>query len=188
MNNAKTKFILHGGFSTTRNGDNDKFFQEILNLEKKELKILCVLFAKEEKEYNDKKDKLMNLFEVNNKRHKILNFEIASKKELINQIKSSDIIYLYGGETMQLLTALRVYSGFKDSIRGKVVAGESAGAYVLSSCFYSKTSGGVFKGLGYVPVKTICHYTGENKEKLEDCPNNLEYLLLERYKYKIFNI
>lgn len=68
------------------------------------------------------------------------------------------------------------------------MAGESAGAYVLSSCFYSKTEGGVFNGLGLVPVKTICHYVGLNKEKLDECQIKAKTLLLADYKYKVFSL
>ncbi|PCI21323.1 hypothetical protein COB64_00370 [Candidatus Wolfebacteria bacterium] len=71
-------------------------------------------------------------------------------------------------------------------MEGKIIAGESAGAYVLSTCFYSKTEGGIFEGLGLVPVKTICHYVGENSEKLDDCSGEIETLLLKDYEYKSF--
>ena len=83
---------------------------------------------------------------------------------------------------------LKKYRNLKELFEGKIIAGESAGAYVLSSCFYSKSEGGIFKGLGFVPVKTICLYSGENREKLNDCPKNLEVLLLPDYAYKLFYI
>ena len=59
---------------------------------------------------------------------------------------------------------------------------------MLSAYFYSKTAGGLFSGLGLVPVKIICHYIGVNKEKLDGAPSNLETLLLKDYEYKIFNL
>jgi len=57
---------------------------------------------------------------------------------------------------------------------------------ILSTCFYSKSKGGIFKGLGFVPVKTICHYVEQNAEKLKDCPDNLESLFLPDYKFKVY--
>ena len=74
----------------------------------------------------------------------------------------------------------------KKKISGKIIAGESAGAYALSSCFYSKSEGGIFKGLGLVSVKTICHYIGVNKEKLDECSKELEMVLLKDYQYKVY--
>lgn len=54
--------------------------------------------------------------------------------------------------------------------------------------FYSKSMGGRFEGLGLVPVKTICHYVGENADKLNDCSKELETLLLGDCKFKIFEV
>jgi len=181
----KTKYILSGGHADRPNEENDKFFKEILNTEKKELKILLVYFAKNESEYErmTKGDKYQ--FE-HLKGDKELSFEIAEKEKFRAQVREADIVYLHGGRNLRLLKFLKAQENIKELFSGKIVAGESAGAYVLSTCFYSKSEGGVFEGLGLVPVKTICHYIGENKEKLEECPEELETLLLPDYEYKVF--
>ena len=93
-----------------------------------------------------------------------------------------------GGKTSKLLHTLEKYPEFKGMLKNKTVAGESAGAYVLSSCFYSKSEGGVFKGLELVPVRTICHFIGVNEEKLDKYLPQLEKLLLSDHQYKIFYI
>ncbi len=95
---------------------------------------------------------------------------------------------MHGGTTLKLLDALKKFPNLKELFKGKIIAGESAGAYVLSAFFFSKSAGGIFEGTGLVPVKIICHYIGENKEKLDECPKNLEILLLPDYKYRVFNI
>ncbi len=181
----KTKFILSGGYAGRPNKENDKFFKEILSTKKNKLNILLVYFAKTFEDYEriTNEDK----YQFNkNKGEKELIFKIAEKDKFTEQIKSADVIYLHGGKTLKLLKTLKSYKNLKELFNGKIVAGESAGAYVLSTYFYSKSEGGVFEGLGYVPVKTICHYIGENAEKLKDCSNNLKTLLLPDYKFKIY--
>jgi len=180
-----TKYILHGGYANRANEDNNKFFKEILSLDKKELNISIVLFAKEENEYNLKAEVIKNQFNIN-KSDKILNFTIAEEKNFVEQIKEADIIYIHGDETLKLLDTLRQYKDFSEAIKDKVVAGESAGVYVLSSWFYSRSRDKCFPGLGIVPVKTICHYVEKNKGKLNGCPPDLEELILPDYKFKVF--
>ena len=182
----KTKYILHGGYAGKENKENDKFFKEILYSKKSKLNILLVYFAKNKKDYKRVKSKDIRQFSKN-ANNKILNFKIAEKKNFIKQIKESDIIYLHGGKTLKLLKALKKYNNFSEIIKGKTVAGESAGAYVLSSCFYSKSVGKGLEGLKLVPVKIICHYVGENRDKLNKCPFDYKELLLKDYKYKVFN-
>lgn len=181
----KTKFILHGGYSGRKNSENDKFFKEILKDAPKDTQILLVYFAKEVDEYLRMQREDIWQFEENSD-NKNRSFEIASEESFPKQTAQSDIIYLHGGKTSKLLTALKQYPNLRELFEGKIVAGESAGAYVLSACFYSKTEGGIFEGLGFVPAKTICHYVGENKENLNECPSELETLLLADYQYKVF--
>jgi peptidase E len=146
-----------------------------------------VYFAKRKLDYKRVKKEDVSQFEKN-KGDKILAFEIASKDLFVRQLKQSDIIYLHGGKTLKLLAELKKVPNLRQLLGGKVVAGESAGAYVLSSCFYSKSEKGVFEGLGFVPVKTICHYIGKNKDKLKQCQPGLKELLLGDYQYRVFEI
>lgn len=183
----KTKFVLSGGSAGRMNEINDKFFKEILATEKDELKVLLVCFAKPEGEYARMAGEDKENF-GRNSCGKAFEFEIAAEEKFAAQAMRADIIYLHGGGTLKLLDALKKYPDLNELFKGKVIAGESAGAYVLSACFYSKTEGGLFKGLGFVPVKTICHYEGVNSEKLADCPAGLEELLLPDYEHKTFYI
>lgn len=181
----RTKFILHGGFAGRTNSENNLFFKEILKDTPEQVNILLVYFAKEQTKYERivKEDTLH--FKRNGKDKKF-NFEIATIENFLKQLKKADIVYLHGGQTLKLLETLKDYLDLAELLKGKIVAGESAGAYVLSACFYSKTEGEIFKGLGFVPVKTICHYIGKNKEKLNKCPKELETLLLKDYQFKVF--
>lgn len=183
-----TKYILHGGYATRKNKDNDKFFQEILKSRKKDLNILLVMFAKFKKDYAAKSKQVISQFEKNNLKKKNLSFDIADEKSLAKQIKQVDIIYLQGGDTRRLLKKMRQYKNFEKAVQGKIVAGGSAGAYVLSSYYYSRSRNAVALGLGLVPVKVSCHYE-KNKayEKfLKNIPADLPLLLLPKYKFKVF--
>ena len=183
----KTKYILHGGYATTVNEENNKFFQEILKSDKKELNILLVLFAEKTEKCEQRIIEVKKQFNIN-KSDKILKFSIAESKLFIEQIRDANIVYLNGGKTLRLLSALREHAYFADLIRGKTVAGESAGANILSTYFYSNSLQECLKGLGLVPVKLICHFTEERRGKLKDCPADLEELLLPEYQYKVFEI
>jgi peptidase E len=180
-----TKFILHGGYAGRINTQNDAFFAEVCKDVPSEVKVLLVYFAKNESEYNRIQKEDIAQFEKN-KGHKQLTFETASPDSFIDQVRKSDIIYLHGGQTLKLLEVLKKYPDFSGEAKGKTIAGESAGSYALSACFYSETEGGVFNGLGLVPVKTVCHYEDKNEEKLDECSNNLETLLLRDYEYCVF--
>jgi len=146
-----------------------------------------VCFSKQDNEVSASVIKDTKQFEKN-KGNKNLNFELADENNFTEQVKKADIIYLRGGRTSKLLATLKKFTNLQELLTGKIVAGESAGAYVLSTCFYSKSEKGLFSGLGFVPVKTICHYIGENAEKLDTCPKNIEKLLLKDYQYKVFMI
>jgi peptidase E len=184
----KTKIILHGGFAKHVNKFNDKFFKEILKLNKNELNILIVLFAKPKSAYKKRREIVIRQFTNNNTHKKILNFKIADKRNFPEQIKESDIIFIYGGNSLKLLKTMQKFRNFKKLINGKIVVGESAGAYVLSTCFYDEYLKGCFNGLKIVPVKIIGHYKGSNRYKLQESHKNLKELLLAEHKYKVFRM
>ena len=181
------KYILHGGLPHRPNPENNKFYKEVLNNEIRNLRVLLVYFAETEERIQHCKEQDISHFN-NNRGTKELTYEIAEEKSFSEQVKRSDIIYIRGGDTLKLIGILHQFPDATSLFDGKTVAAESAGVYALSACFYSKTAGGVFKGLGLVPVKTICHYVGKNKDKLEECSQDLEYLLLSSYTFKVFNI
>lgn len=183
----KTKFILHGGFPSRPNEANFNFFREILQDTPREVRVLLVYFAKEKEEHERCSNENKSLFNKNSGDKKLL-FEIAQEEVFLEQVARADVIYLSGGKTSKLLHKLKKFPEFKEMLKNKTVVGDSAGAYVLSSCFYSKTEGGVFKGLELVPVRTICHYIGINEEKLDKYLPQLERLLLSDHQYKVFHI
>ncbi|MDB5258947.1 MAG: hypothetical protein JWO73_155 [Candidatus Taylorbacteria bacterium] len=182
----KTRIILQGGFNPGEKQENDPFFHEILNFAPKNAKILLVYFAKEENRIDANSREDIEQFEKN-KGERNLYLEIATKDAFMRQLAGADIVYLHGGRTEKLLNALKEFPGFADAIRGKIVAGDSAGANVLSSVFYSMSMG-IGEGLGILPIKIICHYKEENKEMLQEIRPELETLLLPEYQIKVYEI
>lgn len=178
-----TKIILHGGFKPGESQEDDAFFGEILKTAPQNAKVLLVYFAKEEDRIQKNYKEDVEQF-TKNQGDKHVALEIARKDDFIQQVLGSDVIYLHGGRTEKLLNALKEFPDFAKSVQGKIIAGDSAGANVLGAVFYSGSMG-IGEGLGILPVKMICHYTEENKDKLLTIKPELETIFLKEYETKV---
>lgn len=181
----KTKYILHGGYAGHPNSQNDAFFSEMLKDSGDSVNVLIIFFAKEEDRIPKNRDESIAQFE-RNKGSKIINYNTATEDLFLKQVAWADVIYIHGGTTLKLLEALRKFKDLSNLFEKKTIGGESAGAYVLSSHFYSEKAGGMFEGLGLIPVSTICHYTDARKDFVKDFPVGQEILLLPDYTYRVF--
>jgi hypothetical protein len=181
----KTKVVVSGGFAEELNELNSLFFKEILEGTGNKVTVLLILFSRPEDVWGLKSKGPIAQFDKV-KGSKKLNYVIANHEELEEQITSSEIVYIRGGTNSLLLNEVSRHPRFVELIKGKIVAGESAGTYLLSDYFYSKSEGGVFRGLGVLPVKTICHFEGKNEEQLDKCPKELEKLLLKSFEHKVY--
>lgn len=183
----KTKVIVSGGYAEEPNELNSKFFKEILKDTGHEVTVLIIMFARPEEVWDEKSKRCIAQFETA-KGDKKIKYNIANQDDLEEQIESSDVIYVRGGTTSLLIDAIAAHPDFVNLITGKILAVESAGTYLVSDYFYSKSEGGIFRGLAILPVKTICHFEGKNEEQLDKCPGNLEKLLLKSYEHKVYFI
>ncbi|MCR4279696.1 MAG: Type 1 glutamine amidotransferase-like domain-containing protein [Candidatus Zambryskibacteria bacterium] len=181
-----TRFILQGGFPKDGKQENDAFFREILSTAPQEAKILLVLFSKEADrvEKNTKED--IEQF-VKNGGGRRLTFEVATEDKFIEEIRNSDVVYLHGGNTGKLLETLRKFPEFSKSIEGKIIGADSAGVNILCAAFFS-LSLGVGEGLGVLPIKVLCHYKEENKDKLNMISPELETVSLPELTFKVFEM
>lgn len=183
-----TKFILHGGFARgNENEDNREFYSEILSTAPEKVHVLLVCFAKDEDRVEASVLKVKEEFNKNKEQRK-LSFDLAQPGTFYKQLQQADIVYFQGGQTLKLLTALKGYPGLREYLDGKVVAGESAGANVLCSVFYSPSSGTVDMGLGYISRKIIPHYSEEYENVWDGTDYSLEPLLLREYEHRIFEV
>lgn len=180
----RTKFILHGGFTWGAKQENDAFLKEILRTTPNKVKVLLVYFAKELDRIAKNQEEDIKQF-TKNKGDKTLSFEVATEKSFPEQVGGSDVIYLHGGHSGMLLDALKKYPNLKQLFDGKIIAGDSAGANVVCSAFYSMKIG-VEEGLGLLPIKIIPHYLEENSDKLKDVKPELATLFLPEYQFEIY--
>ena len=163
-----TKFILHGGYTSTPSIHNTNFFKEMVKGQAEPVKILNVYLAAQ-------KEKWQELFEDDKKKFSSFNpntemeFTLASDDmdTLINQIKSADTIYIRGGRELLVYEIFKNIENLKELFEGKVVGGSSVGAYVLSKYFYSNNRDSIHEGTGILPIKCFAHYSGEEADKLK---------------------
>ncbi|MEX0918144.1 MAG: Type 1 glutamine amidotransferase-like domain-containing protein [Candidatus Paceibacterota bacterium] len=189
-----TKYILHGGYTRYDNELNRSFFQELTKDVPNGGTVLIVLFATEE----EKMEEYFGNFREKFDEHaggKNIHYVQATKKDFLKQIKSADAIYIQGGDTEKLKRTLNEYSEFAYLIQGKTVAGSSAGAYVLSTYYYTNSQNKVLEGLGILPVRTVCHYQSEIHPApdgvdpildLNQFDKSLELVVLKDFEWRVF--
>ncbi len=190
-----TKYILHGGFTRTDNELNRSFYEEIVrDIPDGGTVLLCYFASKG----NDILRKFTEDSQSLKKQSysKNLNFVLANEKDFIEQVKQADALYIRGGSTPRLLEILRRYPDLKQNLKGKTIAGSSAGAYVIGrrSPFHDDESGGeVREGLSLLPFRVVCHYESPDQpptpralESLQKMNQDLELILLKDFEWKIF--
>ncbi len=109
--------------------------------------------------------KLISLLRHNKKN---LRFILADDitNTFIEQIKNANTIYLRGGDTDVLKNILGKVKNLNQLFQNKIISGSSAGAYVLSTYYYTNSKNKIEHGLGVLPIKTFCHYTEEKSDTL----------------------
>lgn len=184
----KTKIVLYGGFNPTKEGDgNADFSREILREASENPKILIVPFSKEPDRVVPTAERVTKELNAQKWQQKIVT-EIATEEDFVNQLQSAEIIYLQGGSSAKLISALKNYPDFEALIKGKIVAGDSGGANVLSKFYYSPSSDSVSEGLGILPIKMIPHYKEEYKDKFGTNGAGLEEVFLSEQALRVFYI
>ena len=185
LSTMKTKYVISGGNSKDINKENDMFFSETLKDTPVDAKVLIIMFAKMGNGVERSYEAVKHMFE-RNKAHRKISYTMAVHSKLSNQISEAQVVYIYGGDNLGLIHEMKRHSDFESLVRGKIVAAESAGAYFLSSIFYSKTIGEITKGRGILPIKIICHFVGLHEEKLDSISRDLEKVLLKDYEHKVY--
>lgn len=179
----QTTFILHGGFTPGEALVNDALFSEILRHAPQKAKVLLVYFAKEADRVIKNLNEDLVQFD-HNRNGKDISFEVAEIEKFEEQVKRADVVYFHGGKTDPILKALKPFTNLAEILKGKVVAGDSAGANVLCAAFYSMSIG-PGEGYGVVLVKVICHYLEENEHKLDHIRPDVELVRLKEYEMKV---
>ncbi len=183
----KTKFILHGGYTSEKNDLNQSYFAEMVKDVSDGGNILLAYFASNDEEIEEKYHKdceRLQSFATD----KLITTIKASRENFTDEINSADVVYIRGGDTQQLKATLDAYPDFLEAINGKTISGSSAGAYVLAKYYFTNSLNKVMEGYGCVPAKVVCHYKSEIHPVPEGVDpvgmmagydNNLELILLK---------
>lgn len=177
-----TKYILHGGRTSIKSKDNALFFAECLkNLDNP--KVLSVCFAREKQAW----DELINRDRSNFHTEPAVASENIN--ELIEQIKSTSLIFIHGGTEAPLKQIFGQIPNLKELFKGKVIVGTSAGALFLAKNYYCNDDDIFDKGLGILPINIITHYSDDLKQKLEKLKQieDLDTYALPEEKFVVLN-
>jgi len=191
-----TKYILHGGYTSEINDLNQGYFSEMVNDIPDGGSILLVYFAVADEKVDDKFSRDCERVK-SYAGERSISIVKATKEDFLEQLEKTDVIYIRGGDTKKLKTTLDKYPDFINKLKGKVVSGSSAGAYVLSKYYFTNTESKVLEGYGCVPIRIVCHYestkhpvVGETNPVVEmgKYDNKLELVLLKDYEWRVFSV
>ena len=191
-----TTYLLHGGMLRYENASNDAYFKEIAEFIPENGTALIVLFASEEERWPEQFENVITLVKAQAD-GKNIDFKLATREHFIEEIAAADAIVIRGGSTNRLLEALRAYALSMQSFEGKIVTGASAGAYALAQFGYDKSHKSIRTGLGFVPVRVLCHYMSDKPEEhtddaaieiLNSAHQELDLVVLEDSNWKKFTI
>lgn len=184
-----TKYILHGGKTSVNSPDNQKYYLETINIPKKNINLLIVLFAREPQVWNEKFEQYRQIF-LNLDSDKQINFVLSDPdpKIFTRQIQEADTIFILGGETIRLIKQLENIKNLKELFKDKTIAGSSAGANFLSKYYYTINGKEVWRGMGILEIKTFPHFEPSLTKELNELKNykeNLPIYTLPEEKFEI---
>lgn len=176
-----TKYILVGGYLHKAKDGGKAFCEELVKgINNKPVKILNCMFARSRDSWDKKIKENDALF---SKYIKDFELELALPDKFTEQVKRSDVIFLQGGYTSQLLELLNKDNGWIKELDGKVLAGTSAGAEVIAKYYYVLSTPRLGDGLGLLPVKLVPHW---KSDYFDDSVQNIDWekVLKELKDYK----
>ncbi len=190
-----TKFVLHGGFIRKDSELNTTFLKELVRDVPENGNVLMVYFANEtEEDIPEKFQAHIKMFQDKVPGKKLL-LSSATKENFIDEIAKSDAVLINGGDTRKLISILQTYPDLRQAMNGKTIAGSSAGAYALAAYGAAHSENQIREGLGYVPVRVVCHFessdlppNAESLQLLEKARPDLELLYLKDFEWKVFEI
>lgn len=166
-----TTFMLHGGETSRENPNNEIFFKYFTHfVEKQEVKILMCYFAKDKNIWETRLESDRN--KIAKQTSKKISLLLAENpKDLLNKLDSCDVLYVAGGDPEPLESYLPSLITLTEKLKGKIYLGCSMGAFIVSEyyvlSFEKQETSEVHKGLGLLPINTLCHFDIENKKELK---------------------
>ena len=184
-----TTYILHGGYYKRDTQDNKKFFKAITDRLSDQSRILFVAYAREKREWQIKRDEIADQIDGISPDKK-LTIVLASEKtdDFIEQIKTSEAIFLAGGKPEPLHNYLHKVPDLEKLWKDKLIVGSSAGVWVLSKYYCLWKSDDICEGLGILPIKSLVHWTEDQSDKLrklEAYAEKLDLLKIPEEKFLV---
>ncbi|MEN9388970.1 MAG: Peptidase family [Candidatus Parcubacteria bacterium] len=180
------KYLIHGGNYDEPLEINDSYLSQLtIHPNNRGNKVLLIYFA-------HPKTKWTELFEKDKKRITKLSsipnleFKVAEESTITYDIEQANYINIRGGDSFRLLDFMSKVGDIKPLFQNKVVAGVSAGAYMLSKYFYSNDYQKLGSGLGLLNIKTYCHYNTTDIDiitRLAKYKEDLPLLILPSYTF-----
>ena len=167
------KFILHGGKIDISEKLDEEFFGEIFKniVGKEKIIVLITCFARNKDEWQSvfTKNKLRFSKFISKAGIESVEFVLADsdQNKFLTQVDNSDVVYFCGGSELEIRKIISEQDLLIDIFRNKVIVGTSAGANIFSAEYYSNDRNRIEPGFGFIPIKTICHFSLENKERLD---------------------
>lgn len=150
-----TKYILNSGGLKNNIEGGKRFFTECVKDLGENPKVLLCLFACA-REYWEKKFKELKHNELYPEGVNPI-YDLAFPDKFEQQIKNSDIVYIYGGDDFLLQSWFNNFN-IPKIFDGKVVATNSASSNYFSKHFFTCDWRKCMDGSGILPIKFIPHY------------------------------
>jgi peptidase E len=189
-----TKYILHGGFTRADNELNRSFFAEFGKDLKNGDGVLLVLFASTNSNKEELFGDLVQRFNSHIQSENV-SFTQATEADFEAQLQEASAVYIHGGNTPTLMTALKNYPNLKEKFSGKTIAGSSAGAYALAAYCTAHTEEHLRKGLGILPIRLVCHFESSelppsetSLTELRKADQSLELICLRDSEWKVVQV
>lgn len=155
-----TKYILNSG-GLRKNPERAKeFFTEIIKGSNNNPKILMCFFAEKRENWETKYQSYTESFQQLIDPKVKPTFILAFPEKFIEQSKTSDAIYIHGGDDHLVQYWLKQFN-LKELFRNKVVATNSASSNALSKEFWTCDWRQCLDGLGALPIKFIPHFKSQ---------------------------
>ncbi len=190
------KYILVGGYPWKAPDEGKSFWLEMAKGFKEPIKVLECLFARPKESWQKAFEEDENNVAKHLKDKEVI-LEMANEENFSEQVKGSDAIYIRGGnEEKYTLEILKKNKDWIKNLSGKVLAGTSAGADLMSKYYYNLDTLQICEGLGILPIKVIVHWQSDYNapnidwdkayQELKNYKEDLPIVTLREGEYKVF--
>ena len=153
-----TKYVLNSGGLRNNLPRAREFFAEVVKGLGNSPKVLICYFAQPREMWEEKFEELKksDLYPDGVQPE----YKLALPDIFEQQIKDTDVLYIYGGDDHLIQYWLSKYS-LPQVWEGKVVATNSASTNMLSTSFWTCDWRKIMNGLALLPIKTLPHYLSD---------------------------